>query len=64
MSTKTVCNCGRGYASAYDDKCGHCRTKKEVKARELEEFRHRRTESKLETARQEILKAIQRVNSK
>ena len=24
-----VCNCGRGYRSAYDGKCGHCRTAKE-----------------------------------
>ncbi|UWJ04374.1 hypothetical protein [Escherichia phage vB_EcoS_Uz-1] len=23
------CNCGKGYASQWDSKCGHCRTKKE-----------------------------------
>jgi hypothetical protein len=28
MSGK-VCHCGRGYVSAYDGKCGHCRNKKE-----------------------------------
>lgn len=22
---KTVCACGRGYASAHDNRCGHCR---------------------------------------
>lgn len=24
-----VCPCGKGYVSAYDGKCGHCRTRKE-----------------------------------
>lgn len=24
-----VCNCGRGYQSKYDGKCGHCRTRRE-----------------------------------
>lgn len=24
-----TCKCGQGKASAYDGKCGHCRTKKE-----------------------------------
>lgn len=28
MSDKT-CACGRGYFSAYDGKCGHCRTNNE-----------------------------------
>lgn len=27
-----VCKCGKGYVSAYDGKCGHCRTKKERQA--------------------------------
>lgn len=31
MSNK-VCNCGKGYASIWDDKCGNCRTSKEQKA--------------------------------
>lgn len=26
-----VCACGQGYASAYDGKCGHCRTRREQK---------------------------------
>jgi len=26
---KVKCSCGKGYASRYDDKCGHCRTQKE-----------------------------------
>lgn len=28
--TGKVCKCGKGYVSAYDGKCGHCRTKREV----------------------------------
>lgn len=24
-----VCNCGKGYASIWDNKCGNCRTSKE-----------------------------------
>ena len=28
--TDKVCKCGKGYVSAYDGKCGHCRTKREV----------------------------------
>lgn len=27
----TRCKCGRGHKSAYDNKCGHCRTKRERK---------------------------------
>ena len=27
-----VCDCGRGYRSAYDGKCGHCRNRKEREA--------------------------------
>lgn len=27
-----ACSCGRGYRSAYDGKCGHCRTRREQKA--------------------------------
>lgn len=26
-----VCKCGKGYVSAWDGKCGHCRTKREAK---------------------------------
>jgi hypothetical protein len=26
----TKCQCGQGYVSAYDGKCGHCRTRKEL----------------------------------
>ena len=28
------CKCGKGYVSQWDDKCGHCRTKKEQKDHE------------------------------
>lgn len=28
------CNCGKGYVSQWDNKCSHCRTKKEQKAHE------------------------------
>lgn len=31
MTKQKVCKCGRGAVSAYDGKCGHCRTKKERK---------------------------------
>lgn len=27
-----VCGCGKGYRSAYDGKCGHCRTPREQRA--------------------------------
>lgn len=27
--TSKVCKCGKGYVSAWDGKCGHCRTKKD-----------------------------------
>lgn len=27
--TSRVCRCGKGYVSAYDGKCGHCRTRRE-----------------------------------
>ena len=30
--SQPTCPCGRGKQSAYDGKCGHCRTKKEQKA--------------------------------
>jgi len=30
--TRVTCPCGAGKVSAYDGKCGHCRTKKEKKA--------------------------------
>lgn len=26
-----ICSCGQGYSSAYDGKCGHCRSTKEQK---------------------------------
>jgi isopentenyldiphosphate isomerase len=29
--TSKVCKCGRGHVSAYDGKCGHCRSTKEQK---------------------------------
>ena len=29
MVIQRQCSCGKGYASAYDNKCGHCRTKAE-----------------------------------
>lgn len=29
QSASQVCDCGKGYRSAYDGKCGHCRTAKE-----------------------------------
>ena len=28
------CNCGKGYVSQWDNKCGHCRTKKEQRDHE------------------------------
>lgn len=28
------CNCGKGYVSQWDGKCGHCRTKKEQRDHE------------------------------
>lgn len=31
-ANSTVCSCGKGYRSAYDGKCGHCRTRKEKDA--------------------------------
>lgn len=31
MTRPKVCPCGRGYVSAYDGKCGHCRSGKEQK---------------------------------
>jgi hypothetical protein len=30
-----VCQCGRGYQSRYDRKCGHCRSTKEQKTHEF-----------------------------
>lgn len=30
MTKQKVCKCGKGYESAYDKKCGHCRTRKEA----------------------------------
>jgi len=27
-----ICDCGKGYRSGYDHKCGHCRTRKEQQA--------------------------------
>lgn len=35
---RLLCQCGNGFASRVDYKCGHCRTKQEKKARE-EHFR-------------------------
>lgn len=32
MSKTPTCKCGRGKMSAYDGKCGHCRSRKEQKA--------------------------------
>lgn len=29
------CKCGKGYVSQWDNKCGHCRTKKEQKDHEF-----------------------------
>lgn len=29
------CKCGKGHVSQWDDKCGHCRTKKEQRDHEL-----------------------------
>lgn len=29
---QAVCGCGKGYVSLWDNKCGHCRTKKETNA--------------------------------
>ena len=37
--TGKVCKCGQGYVSAYDGKCGHCRTRKEQKAMEFQRRR-------------------------
>lgn len=30
--TGRVCKCGKGYVSAWDGKCGHCRTRRERQA--------------------------------
>lgn len=38
-NTTNVCSCKRGYVSHYDDKCGHCRTRKEQKLHEYK-LRH------------------------
>lgn len=32
LDSRKTCRCGRGKASAYDGKCGHCRTQRERKA--------------------------------
>jgi len=29
---KLICSCGGGYVSMHDNKCGHCRTRKEQRA--------------------------------
>lgn len=34
MTQSKVCDCGRGYRSAYDGKCGHCRTRADWKEHE------------------------------
>lgn len=37
MSNDKVCKCKRGYVSVWDDKCGHCRTRKEREALEKQQ---------------------------
>jgi hypothetical protein len=32
--TRVTCRCGKGKVSAWDGKCGHCRTRKEQRAHE------------------------------
>lgn len=32
MNKPTVCKCGQGYASRFDGKCGHCRSRREHQA--------------------------------
>ena len=61
---RVVCGCKRGYQSAYDGKCGHCRTKREKQELEKEFTRL----GKLERTRlgfQEILdRELARLRSK
>lgn len=35
MTTTPTCKCGRGKRSAYDGKCGHCRTNRERRVHRL-----------------------------
>lgn len=49
-----VCGCGKGYVSAHDGKCGHCRTKREKAA--LEAFW--RAQDKLEKVQEELRQRI------
>jgi hypothetical protein len=35
-----VCKCKKGYVSAWDGKCGHCRTKREAKELEAKQRKH------------------------
>lgn len=48
----TICRCGKGYVSRYDNKCGNCRSKKEQKSLD-ETLRDSETKT-LEQIQQEI----------
>lgn len=54
-----VCGCGRGHKSQYDGKCGHCRTKKETKARENQWYH----ENRMNQALRELQAKIDRISS-
>lgn len=64
MSDHEVCGCGRGYVSARDGKCGHCRTKKEIKAYEDEQYRIRKRIAKVQPVADFIQQAIMRAQAK
>lgn len=51
-----VCGCGKGYVSAHDGKCGHCRSKREKAALEASW----KAQDKLEKVRLEIQARITR----
>lgn len=54
-----VCGCGKGYMSLEDQKCGHCRTKRETKARETKWYH----ENRMNQALKELQAKIDRISS-
>lgn len=57
---RQVCGCRKGYASADDGKCGHCRTKRETKAREQRFYQ----ENRMSQALNELQAKIDRLSGK
>lgn len=59
-----VCSCGKGYQSKRDGKCGHCRTRKEQKALDDQDFKARQQEARKAQATNELQAIFQRAQAK